>query len=214
MKAVDFDEILRDKRLGINTAGRDEKYSDNHHSPYEPTPYSVLDRMTESGVFDDISHLVDFGAGKGRVGFYLAEKNNIRVTGVEIENVFYQASMENLSAFRKKGLLCFVNEPAEMFQIPADADAFFFFRPFSDIILRRVMHNILESFYDNPRPIRLIFYYVTAAYRSFLDDLDELTLNTELDCRDLFNSKDTRDKLLVYQMAPRDGVSSPFYTDV
>jgi hypothetical protein len=30
--------------------------------------------MADNGIFEGISHLVDFGAGKGRVGFYLAEK--------------------------------------------------------------------------------------------------------------------------------------------
>ena len=201
-KSASFDEILQDKCLGINTIGRDETHSDDHHSPYEPTPYSVLERMADNGIFEDISHLVDFGSGKGRVGFYLAEKKNIRVTGIEIEHAFYKASLKNLSRSKKKSLLFFRNEPAETYQIPADADGFFFFRPFSEIILRRVMHNILESFYDNPRPAKLIFYYVTDAYRSYLDNLSELSLNIEIDCRDLFNSKDAKDKIIVYRIVP------------
>ena len=64
------------------------------------------------------------------------------------------------------------------------------------------MHNILESFYDNPRPAKLIFYYVTDAYRSYLDNLSELSLNIEIDCRDLFNSKDAKDKIIVYRIVP------------
>ena len=197
-ESASFNEILQDKRLGIHTVGRDDTHSDDHHSPYEPTPYSVLDRMSENGIFEGITHLIDFGSGKGRVGFYLAEKKGIRVTGIEVENIFYKASLKNLSHFRKKSLLNFLNEPAETCRIPADADAFFFFRPFSEIILRRVMYNVLKSLYETPRTAKIIFYYVTEAYRSYLDNLSELSLETELDCRDLFNSKDEKDRLIVY----------------
>ena len=55
------------------------------------------------------------------------------------------------------------------------ADAFFFFRPFSEIILRRVMHNILESYYEYPRLMRFIFYYINASYASYLDGINEIS---------------------------------------
>ena len=38
-----------DKKLNISTCGRDDSASDEHHHPYEPTPYSVLERLAESG---------------------------------------------------------------------------------------------------------------------------------------------------------------------
>ena len=72
VKSASFDEILKDRQLNINTIGRDETHSDEHHSPYEPTPYCVLDRMLGNGVFDNVSYLIDYGCGKGRVSFYLA----------------------------------------------------------------------------------------------------------------------------------------------
>ncbi len=58
------------------------------HSPYEPTPYCVLDRMLDNGVFDEVSYLIDFGCGKGRVSFYLAYRCGIRTLGIEKESVF------------------------------------------------------------------------------------------------------------------------------
>ena len=41
-------EILMDKQLKIKTTGRDDSKEDDYHHPYEPTPYSVLERMAES----------------------------------------------------------------------------------------------------------------------------------------------------------------------
>ncbi len=64
VKSAGFDEILKDRQLNINTIGRDETHSDEHHSPYEPTPYCVLDRMLASGVFDNVSCLIDYGCGE------------------------------------------------------------------------------------------------------------------------------------------------------
>ena len=197
---MNFDEILQDKRLNINTIGRDDTHADEHHSPYEPTPYCVLDRMAENNAFDHISHLIDFGCGKGRVGFYLAEKYRIRITGIEVENVFYKAAVRNRSSFSRKSLISLENCPAETYPIPADADAFFFFRPFSEIILRRVMHNILASWYEYPRSIRLIFYYINGSYASYLESIREISCISETDCRDLFNSRDHRDKYIIYQI--------------
>lgn len=35
--------------LQIKTAGRDDSQSDGEHHPYEPTDYSVLERLANSG---------------------------------------------------------------------------------------------------------------------------------------------------------------------
>ncbi len=37
-----------DKKLNINTVGRDATLEDANHYPYETTPYSVLERLVES----------------------------------------------------------------------------------------------------------------------------------------------------------------------
>ena len=34
-----------DKLLQIHTCGRDDTHADQYHHPYEPTPYSVLERL-------------------------------------------------------------------------------------------------------------------------------------------------------------------------
>ena len=201
VKSASFDEILKDRQLNINTIGRDETHSDEHHSPYEPTPYCVLDRMLDNGVFDEVSYLIDFGCGKGRVSFYLAYRCGIRTIGIEKEFVFYKAALKNLSGFSKNEFIQFENVSAESYDIPSEADAFFFFRPFSETILRRVIRNIIVSYYDCPRRIKLIFYYVTPEYFSCLGDYPEFELIQDIDCRDLFNSKDTKDRILLYQSA-------------
>ncbi|MDO5118367.1 MAG: hypothetical protein Q4D34_07765 [Eggerthellaceae bacterium] len=60
-----------DKRLHIHTIGREDE-ANPHYSPYEPTPYSVLERLASSGHIHRKSHLLDYGCGKGRVVFFMA----------------------------------------------------------------------------------------------------------------------------------------------
>ena len=61
-----------DKLLKIKTSGRDDSRSDQFRYPYEPTPYSVLERLANSGYLGKKDVLIDYGCGKGRVDFYLS----------------------------------------------------------------------------------------------------------------------------------------------
>lgn len=41
----DKNESRWDKLLNIRTMGRDDTHADQYRYPYEPTPYSVLERL-------------------------------------------------------------------------------------------------------------------------------------------------------------------------
>ena len=61
-----------DKLLQIKTTGRDDSNSDTYRYPYEPTPYSVLERLANSGWIRKQDVVLDYGCGKGRVDFFLS----------------------------------------------------------------------------------------------------------------------------------------------
>ena len=83
-----------DKRLYIRTIGREDE--DNpHYSPYEPTPYSVLERLADSGFVKRCDHLLDYGCGKGRVAFYMASIVGCRVTGIDHSAKLIDIAKEN-----------------------------------------------------------------------------------------------------------------------
>lgn len=52
----DKNEIRWDKLLKIRTTGRDDSKADQYRYPYEPTPYSVLERLANSGLIRKIIH--------------------------------------------------------------------------------------------------------------------------------------------------------------
>lgn len=65
----DIRENKWDKLLKIHTMGRDDSNADQYHYPYEPTPYSVLERLANTGIIRKNNTLLDYGCGKGRVDF-------------------------------------------------------------------------------------------------------------------------------------------------
>ena len=84
-----------DKLLHIKTTGRDDSGADQYRYPYEPTPYSVLERLANSGFINKKDVVLDYGCGKGRVDFYLAYQTKANTIGVEYDERIYQGAIEN-----------------------------------------------------------------------------------------------------------------------
>lgn len=95
-----------DKKLKIYTDGRDDYKEDEHHYPYEPTPYVVLERLAESEYLDSENILIDYGCGKGRVGFFLGHRIGCQTVGVEYDERIYKTAKQNQETYSGKGT-CF-----------------------------------------------------------------------------------------------------------
>lgn len=188
-----------DKKLKIQTIGREDFQEDEHHYPYEPTPYSVLERLAECGYITSHNQVIDYGCGKGRVSFFLSQVLGCSTIGVEFEEKIYEQAKQNQRTFSGKGQVEFVCANAEEFQVK-DADCFYFFNPFSIEILRGVISQIVNSYYDNPRDMRLFFYYPNEEYLSYLMTAPELMFLDEIDCQDLFEGKNERERILIFEV--------------
>jgi len=191
-------EEIIDRILKINTSGRKDSHADTQHHPYEATPYEVLDRLIESGYLDDVDSLIDYGCGKGRAALYISYKTGIKTTGIEYDTELYSDAEENR---RTSGIdnASFVCENAENYEI-SGADAFYFFNPFSSKILSSVLNRIEVSYYDDPRGMYLFFYYPDDDYLSLLMTHPLLMSSDEIDCRDLFEKSDPRERILVFEI--------------
>ena len=89
---------------------------------------------------------------------------------------------------------------AEEYEVPPDVNRCYFFNPFSAEILHKVMARITESYYDSPREIFLFFYYPADEYISYLMTVDELEFYDEIECDDLFEGKDNRERIMIFQL--------------
>ena len=197
------EEILTlqwDKLLRIKTTGRDDSMADQYRYPYEPTPYSVLERLVGSGYISKRNVLLDYGCGKGRVDFYLSYQTRCRTMGIEYDPRMYERALSNQQTAVSGRRASFVLVNAEQYPVPAEVDRCYFFNPFSVEILQKVMARILDSYYENPRNIQLYFYYPSDEYVAYLMTQELLMFVDEIDCGDLFEGKDPREKILIFEI--------------
>lgn len=84
-----------EKLLKIHTTGTDNADADQYRYPYEPTPYSVLERLGNSGWIRKENTLLDYGCGKGRVDFFLSYQTRCHSVGIEYNERIYAKAVEN-----------------------------------------------------------------------------------------------------------------------
>lgn len=188
-----------DRKLKIQTIGRLDGHADQYRYPYEPTPYVVLERLAESGYISRENILIDYGCGKGRVGLFLHHAISCETIGLEFDKDIFLQAEENKEAAAKGNGVIFYHADAAEFSV-VDADCFYFFNPFSVEILKSVMGRIMESYYENPRKMRLFFYYPNDEYLVYLMTMYALAFVEEIDCRDLFPGKNERERILIFEL--------------
>lgn len=193
-------ETRWDKLLKIKTSGRDDSRSDQYRYPYEPTPYSVLERLANSGYIRKKNVLLDYGCGKGRVELFMTYQTRCHAIGIEYDDRIFATACENKKSGISGERTVFLLENAEHYQVPTEVDRVFFFNPFSIEILRKVIAAVTASCYENPRELLLFFYYPQDEYISYLMTVDELMFVDEIDCRDLFNGENPRERIVIFEV--------------
>ena len=63
------------------------------------------------------------------------------------------------------------------------------------------MARIMESYYENPREILLFFYYPSDEFMCYLMTLNELDFYDEIDCDDLFDGNDPRERIMIFSLS-------------
>ena len=190
----EWDELLR-----IGTCGRDDTKADEYHHPYEPTPYCVLERLAGSGFFGPEDTVLDYGCGKGRVGFFLSYRTGAKSIGIEYDERIWAEARENRRTTVSRLKPDFVLTKAEGYAVPEEVTRCYFFNPFDVAILHKVLARVLDSWYEAPREIFLFFYYPSDEYMARLMTVDELEFYDEIECDDLFPGDD-RERIMLFRL--------------
>ena len=191
-----------EKKLGIETAEHIDRFFEEACNPYEPTDYCILEKLVKSGYITSGSHFLDYGCGLGRSLFFMASQTGCRATGVEFDPFLCRRAERNLERARlpeeyKKGIRI-VCADARRYQV-RDEDRIYFFNPFSDEILGVVLEQIRISYYENPRQIYLFFYYPFDSGVASAMAAGGLHFADEIDCMDLYDQFDSRERILVFE---------------
>lgn len=201
-----MEERIIDRKLGIKTVGiREWKNSQVHFNRYEATPYRALKTLKQNYKFNKDDQVVDFGAGRGRVAFYLNNHFHIPVTGIEVNDKTFDEALDNqkrymLRAKDTSAPIRFEYGYAEHYEIDKKDNCFFFFNPFSVVTFKKVVKNILDSVKENERPIDLILYYPVNEYKRFLRRKTPFTIVNKIRVP---GAKDPKEKFIIYRLGDK-----------
>jgi len=162
-----FDEALNIHTIGVREwKGKDEE----KYNRYEATPYEALEMFFEQYELEQTDTLVDFGSGEGRVSFYVHNRFNVPVTGIENNDRTFEAALSNKKSYRYRAVdkdapIYFEYGLAEQYNIQPTDNRFFLFNPFSVSIFKQVMTNIVASLEKDPRMAEVILYYPLPAFK-------------------------------------------------
>lgn len=193
-----------DQLLGIETTGiQDWSLHLAQYHPYEATPYQALDTLFREYESSRMTHLVDYGCGKGRLLFYLHHRFGLSGTGIEVSKKRCDEAEANLIRYRERteGALDhiqFICCPAETYQVNARDHCFYFFNPFAVHIFKKVVGQILTSVKQYPRSVDLILYYPSLDYLEFLETHTPFEMLKEIQVVDLYE-QNKNERFLIFR---------------
>lgn len=152
---------------GLTLAG--DNNSQNHH--YQGASYYIL-FLTLNILPEELKNkpFIDFGCGKGRALFVAEQCGFTDLTGVDIaQELIYAANANKLKyiPLNPQSRFNFVFSDATRFPIPEKAAVFYFFNPFGENILQKVISNIKESVTKHPRNV--ICIYLNPKYKAVFE---------------------------------------------
>ncbi len=160
-----------DRKYNINTTGVTQLVDVTCSSPnkefgvcYEPTPIRTLKCMF-SLLPADVSEFtfIDFGSGKGRTILYASNYNFRRIIGVEFGAELHAEAEQNIRTYRSRTRKCAnvtsVNVDAATFALPEENCVLYFFHPFRQEVMAKVLENIERSHRCCPRKLIVLYYH-------------------------------------------------------
>lgn len=162
------DERVYEKRLHIRTSRIEnpgQGGTDNHH--YQGAGYSVLFQALRTlPEHARQKPFIDYGCGKGRALFVAEQCGFTHLLGIDIAVELLKDASENLKTYPQKNPQSrfeFILSDATQYDIPGDAAVFYFFNPFGENIMKKVIDNILASAKSHPRDVYVV--YINPVFR-------------------------------------------------
>jgi predicted RNA methylase len=158
-----------DERFGVDTGGiidlSDLGIDVEHRSVGSPywasEPELFLELIRNVGVHYPAYTFVDIGCGKGRALLLASEFPFKSVVGVELSDILVQSAKENLRRYPAERRRCAAVEvhcmDASLYDIPSGPLLLYFFHPFGESVLTKVVQRIVASYEASPRDIRVIY---------------------------------------------------------
>jgi SAM-dependent methyltransferase len=104
---------------------------------------------------------IDFGSGKGRALLLATEHTFKKIIGVEFSAELHQIAQRNIEQYKKTTnsirdieSICI---DATAYPLPNERSVYYFFNPFNEIVLEKVLNNIQKSVREHPRMVYISY---------------------------------------------------------
>lgn len=165
-----------DRKYGIDTRGTLDSapiVARDHRYHYQPIQQTVFERIMRALPADPAAlTFIDFGSGKGRALVLAALRGFRRVIGVEYDEDLHSAAQRNVEHFRSRAGRA---SPIELhcadalhYELPGEDCLCFFYNPFDDFAMARMLTRIGDSLREQPR--RLFAAYRNPRHGELLAD--------------------------------------------
>ena len=163
-----YHEIKGEKKYHINTIEIDDFHNEKiesknllHASIYQGTNYFVIEKAFEYLKNENANNsILDFGSGKGRIMVVAAHYGFKNITGIDFsQSLCAEAgyNIEKIKPFFPKTNFEINCDDVVNYTIENNTNVFFFFNPFDEVIMLKVVKKILFSQKQNPRKIYIIY---------------------------------------------------------
>jgi hypothetical protein len=106
---------------------------------------------------------IDFGSGKGKALFLAAEWPFKAIIGVEFAPALHRIAESNIQTYRNPAQRCrdlrSINMDASEYELPAEPAVLYFYNPFSEPLLRKILERVRRSLEQNPRELWACYYH-------------------------------------------------------
>jgi SAM-dependent methyltransferase len=174
----DWRDGALDRTYGIETCEQVAKPNgvgehSAHGVHYEPIQLDVFRRIMAALAIDPKGYtFVDYGSGKARALVLAAEYGFRRIIGVEYASALHEVAKRNVARFRAARPAAAAIElhwgDAAAFEPPAEDLVCFFYNPFDDVVMRKVLSNLERSLQRRPR--RMLVVYRAPMHASLLSE--------------------------------------------
>jgi len=170
-----YHEIKGERKYKLNTIELDRLKTIsvkgdnlNHGSIYQACNYYILEKGFDylgstclSGrQVNENKNFTDFGCGKGRAMVVAAHYGFNNITGIDFAKALCLLAEKNIQNTRtlfpltKFNIIC---DDVVNYRIQKDQTVFFFFNPFDEVVMLKVVKNILSSLKEKERKIYIMY---------------------------------------------------------
>ena len=163
-----YHEIKGEKKYRIDTVRINNLQSEHiesenlsHASIYQATNYFLMERAFAYLKEEKVNAgLVDFGCGKGRVLAVAAYHGFKSITGIDFSRTLCIEAEENIQkvkSFFPDTEIKVICDDATHYTIEKDKNCFFFFNPFDEIVMLKVVKKLLSFLKESNKKIYIVY---------------------------------------------------------